>query len=114
MEGLRVAQVRILFNLPPQFGHCTGPLAYIEWFTPLGSLDAQTGMYVVSRSTRHRRCNASIVPIDRIARGCHLIGKCNGPISEKGWNTTNVLDKAQQFYVNHYVHVDAFAATKIK
>ncbi|KIJ93033.1 hypothetical protein K443DRAFT_68963, partial [Laccaria amethystina LaAM-08-1] len=55
IAGLRAAQVRTIFTLPPQFGSYPHPLAYIEWFTPLGQPEARTGMHVVSRSTRHSR-----------------------------------------------------------
>ncbi|KAJ7877544.1 hypothetical protein B0H14DRAFT_2285187, partial [Mycena olivaceomarginata] len=32
IQGLRVAQIRAIFCLPPQYGTCPHPLAYIEWF----------------------------------------------------------------------------------
>ncbi|KAF8868715.1 hypothetical protein BD779DRAFT_1416908, partial [Infundibulicybe gibba] len=49
------------------------PLAYVEWFTSLGCPDALTGMHLSADPTRSHRRNTSIVTIDRIARGCHLI-----------------------------------------
>ncbi|KAJ6564234.1 hypothetical protein B0H19DRAFT_1258700 [Mycena capillaripes] len=39
IAGLRPAQIRVIFNLPPQFGTFAHPLAYIEWFTPLNRPD---------------------------------------------------------------------------
>ena len=48
--GLRVTQVRLLFDVPPQFGAFPHPLAYIEWFTRLGSPDPNTGLHSVTRS----------------------------------------------------------------
>ncbi|KAF7372474.1 hypothetical protein MVEN_00109000 [Mycena venus] len=42
LEGLRIGQIRVIFNLPPQFGHFPHPLAYIEWFTPLNQPDRVT------------------------------------------------------------------------
>ncbi|KAG2360474.1 hypothetical protein BDR07DRAFT_1289589, partial [Suillus spraguei] len=39
LEGVRVAQVRIIFTLPHQFGTYPQALAYIEWFTLLRELD---------------------------------------------------------------------------
>ncbi|KAF8879798.1 hypothetical protein BD779DRAFT_1446684, partial [Infundibulicybe gibba] len=116
LSGLRVAQVRAIFNLPPQFigAYPCQPLVYIEWFTPLGDPDIQTGMHIITRSTHFHRRNSAIITVDRIVRGCHLIGKCSGTITAKGWTTDNVLEKAQHFFFNHYLHVDTFVNTKIK
>ncbi|KAF9545927.1 hypothetical protein CPC08DRAFT_596753, partial [Agrocybe pediades] len=51
LAGLRAAQVRFIFDLPAHLGRAKHPLAYIEWFTPLGQPDSLTGMHVVKRST---------------------------------------------------------------
>lgn len=105
--GLRVAQVRVIFDLPPQFGHLNQPLAYIEWFTPLGTPDRVSGMHNIRRSTRGHRPNAEIITVDRIVRSCHLVGKCGRNI-DKAWSTDTVLEKATSFWVNHYIHTDMF------
>ncbi|KAI0071225.1 hypothetical protein K474DRAFT_1566782, partial [Panus rudis PR-1116 ss-1] len=49
------------------------PLAYVEWYTPFTRIDDATGMYYVSRSTRNRLPNASIVDIKDLIAPCHLI-----------------------------------------
>jgi hypothetical protein len=64
--GLRVAQVHLFFDLPSHFGPFPHPLAYIEWFTPLGRPDASTGLYSISRSTRH---NPVLYPPPHIPSG---------------------------------------------
>ncbi|KAH7910151.1 hypothetical protein BJ138DRAFT_969506, partial [Hygrophoropsis aurantiaca] len=104
---LCAAQVRVLFHLPPQFGPCKHPLAYIEWFTPLQRFDPVAGMYIVSRSTRQHRRHAAVVSVDRIVRNCHLIAKCGREISGD-WTTDNVLERANQFFVNSYIDIDSF------
>lgn len=108
--GLRVAQVRALFDLPPQFGVIASPLAYVEWFTPLGVPDHVTGMYVVRRSTRRREPNTELVMVDRLVRGCHLIGKA-GRVMDRTWTSENVLQKATNFWVNNYINHDMFMIT---
>ncbi|KAG1889984.1 hypothetical protein F4604DRAFT_1504727, partial [Suillus subluteus] len=55
IAAVRVAQVRVIFMLPRQFGVYSRPLAYIEWFTPFREADQTTGLRQVSRSTRHLR-----------------------------------------------------------
>ncbi|EDR01734.1 uncharacterized protein LACBIDRAFT_332982 [Laccaria bicolor S238N-H82] len=52
---LRAAQVCAIFSLPEQFGSYCQPLAYIEWFTPLGTPEARTGMHVIKHSTHYSR-----------------------------------------------------------
>ncbi|RDB17807.1 hypothetical protein Hypma_000671 [Hypsizygus marmoreus] len=109
--GLRVAQVRVLFSLPCQFGIHLHPLAYVEWFTPIRLPDEQSGMHVISRSTHQRRRNAAVVSACHLVRGCHLMGKSGGKINTQ-WTTDNVLDMATSFYLNPYINVDTFSIVK--
>ena len=109
--GLRVAQVHVIFDLPPQFGIISSPLAYIEWFTPLGVPDPITGMHVVRRSTRRCEPNTELVTVDRLIRGCHLIGKA-GRVMDRAWTNENVLQKAMNFWVNNYINQDMFMITR--
>ncbi|KAG6912575.1 hypothetical protein DXG01_013687, partial [Tephrocybe rancida] len=111
IKGLRVAQVQAIFDLPSQFGFHPHPLAYVEWFTPLGRPDTFTGMHTVTRSTRQRRRNSAVVPVTQIVHGCHLMGKCGAEI-DRGWTTDNVLEKAPHFLLNTYLHVDMFSVIK--
>ncbi|KAJ6533437.1 Zn-finger domain-containing protein [Mycena vulgaris] len=107
IAGLRPAQVRVIFKLPPQFGTYPHPLAYIEWFTPLNKPDPISGMYTTRRSTRLHRRNAAVVSVEHIVRSCHLMAKCALTIDRK-WTSSNVLDNAPMFYVNPYILVDTF------
>jgi hypothetical protein len=102
----------VIFELPPQFGmDISGPLVYVEWFTPLGLPDLTTGMHVVKRSTRHHNRNSAIVSINDLVCGCHLMAKCGTQV-DKSFTTDDVLEKATQFYVNPYIHVDTFSQFK--
>ena len=110
--GLRVAQVQLLFNLPPQFGPFPHPLAYIEWFTKIGSPDPNTGLCSVTRSTRQGKRNAKVVSVDRIVRACHLIPRFGHAVSST-WTTDNVLEQGSiHFFVNPYINVDTFTVLK--
>lgn len=77
----------------------SGPLVYVEWFTPLGQPDSATGMHVVKRSTRHRRRKSEIVSIDDLVCDCHLMEKCGTQV-DGSFTTDDVLEKATQFYLN--------------
>lgn len=103
--GTRIGRVRVIFDLPPQFGPLEHPLAYVEWYTPLGRKEDLTGLDLVSRSTRAGRPNASIVSVDRIRRAAHLVPKYGREIS-KELTKDNALDVATNFRVNVYISVN--------
>ncbi|KAJ7443567.1 hypothetical protein FB451DRAFT_1437382 [Mycena latifolia] len=55
LEGLRVAQVRVLFKFPTYYPapfNTAKPLAYVEWFTPFSRPEAGSNLFVLRRSTR--------------------------------------------------------------
>lgn len=114
--GLRVGQIRVIFNLPLQFGLYFGlyphPLAYVEWFTPLGTKDKVSELQSISRSTRALRRNAEIISATRLVRSCHLVGKCGRKIDER-WGTDNILEEAEAFWLNRYIHLDMFSVTDV-
>ncbi|KAI6018888.1 hypothetical protein BKA83DRAFT_4057459, partial [Pisolithus microcarpus] len=106
---VQLAQVRVIFKLPEHLGTSPHPLAYVEWFTTLQRRDPVSGLYIVTRSTRNRRRNATIISIDRIVRACHLQAWCGREIS-KDWSAASVLEKATSFHLNSYIDLDTFLA----
>ncbi|KAK0421534.1 hypothetical protein EV421DRAFT_2069709 [Armillaria borealis] len=113
LEGLRVAHVRVLFSLPQLFGVKTNkPLAYVEWFTPFGTPDSQTGLYSLNRSTRYHHVYAEIIEADRIVRNCHLQPKF-GRRKDSRWTCENVPDLCSTFYFNTYRDLHLFCMDKL-
>ncbi|KAG1794623.1 uncharacterized protein HD556DRAFT_1236445, partial [Suillus plorans] len=110
--GVRVAQVRVIFTLPRQFGAYSRALAYVEWFTPLRIPDASSGLHQVSRSTRRLHRNAAVIHVDEIARPCHLIPKM-GQFVDRGWTSTNVYELVNDFYLNTFIDLDTFCMSAI-
>ncbi|KAI0076769.1 hypothetical protein K474DRAFT_1597442 [Panus rudis PR-1116 ss-1] len=110
--GLRVARVRVIFELPPRFDVNTVLLAYVEWFTPLGRVDPITGMHMVTRSTRCLQPNASIIPLHDIISPCHLVAKCGSKI-DRTLTSANVLEKAAAFLVNPYFSINEFSLFRL-
>ncbi|EPQ50020.1 hypothetical protein GLOTRDRAFT_51190, partial [Gloeophyllum trabeum ATCC 11539] len=115
LQGLQVAQVRLLFKLPEVFrakhrdNHQTTLLAYVEWFMPFSSIDATSKMHTISRSRRGGHRNAEVIAMDRIVGSCHLIPKF-GTNVDRHWTSENVLDKCKSFWVNPYIDVATFYA----
>ena len=107
MLGLTVGRVRAIFLLPGVFGDHPEPLAYIEWFTPLSTMDPDLGMYIIGASSKNHRRRTSIIPISKIERSCHLIPRFGKGSIDPTWHSTNILDQNVKFYVNCYLrHLD--------
>ncbi|KAJ7815457.1 Zn-finger domain-containing protein [Mycena leptocephala] len=81
LHGLRVAHVKVLFQLPAVYGlHTAQPLAYVEWYTPFGVPDPVTGLFTIRRSTRNNHVYGEIVGVDRIevtTQGENTLPGCN-------------------------------------
>ncbi|KAJ6566640.1 hypothetical protein B0H19DRAFT_939699 [Mycena capillaripes] len=73
LAGLRVAQVKVIFQVPSHYPGKNGPLAYIEWFTPLRTPDPLDGYYHLTRSSCQHGPYAEIITVDRIVRNVMLI-----------------------------------------
>ncbi|TBU21231.1 hypothetical protein BD311DRAFT_678982 [Dichomitus squalens] len=104
LEGLRVARIRAILSLPLSYGQdlSKDPVAFVEWFTPFRTQDADTGMFQVSYSSRNHRRRVSIIPITQIVCSCYLIPKW-GKRVDTTWTSANVLDKCTKFYVSPYI-----------
>ncbi|KAJ7716992.1 hypothetical protein B0H16DRAFT_1898115 [Mycena metata] len=104
LHGLRIAQVRVIFQLPSHYPvKSTQPLAYIEWFTPLRTPNTLDGYYHVNRSTRKISGQdgpySEIVPVDRIVRNAMLI-----PYQ---------FDQDKKFRVNSHIDGHSFCMFKL-
>jgi hypothetical protein len=111
-SGIRAARLHVIFELPPELGRESHPLAYIEWYTPFQRRDATTNLYQVSRSSRNRRANAEVVSVDRILGLCHLAPKCGSHVDRR-WTSENVLDMAAAFFVNPYLSLHTFSCSSL-
>jgi hypothetical protein len=116
LEGLRVAQVRVLFSFPSYYPapfDTAKPLAYIEWFTPFSRLEPGSDFYVVRHSTRQRRPYAEIVELDRIARNCFLSPRSGAGKTDRRWTTEAVADLCPVFYFNPHLDLHTFCMLKL-
>ncbi|KAF9044688.1 hypothetical protein BDP27DRAFT_1374123 [Rhodocollybia butyracea] len=101
-NGLHVAQVRAIFELPEELSTFPHPLAYVEWFTPLQKLDKDTLMYQVEHSEKNNIHSASIIPVTYISRSCHLI-PFSGNCTDGKWTGKNILNECKSFHLNLYL-----------
>ena len=120
VSGYRVVQVRLVFSLSHRASdelfyripHAQRPkhLAYVELFTPFSSEPAseEHGLYKVSRSvTGSGSRRAEIIPVEDLERSCHLFPDF-GPVADRSWTTSTVLEKSKDFYVNIFTDLDTY------
>ncbi|KZW03090.1 hypothetical protein EXIGLDRAFT_636720, partial [Exidia glandulosa HHB12029] len=117
MDGIRIAQVRVLFRLPTLVTDifarlripAPGTLAYIEWFSKLGRPDEATGMYHVQRSFKSGAQDgvrqATVIEAIDIRRICHLVARLKGhkPSIPLYLNVHNIYERWSEFWVNNFV-----------
>ncbi|KAI9457974.1 hypothetical protein BJY52DRAFT_1204447 [Lactarius psammicola] len=118
-NGHRIAQVRVVFQLPnkampevfPTLDLDAAPpthLAYVEWFSPIPTTpDANHLMYRVSRLVHNGRRRASIIPVDSILSSIHLYPRF-GHHTPREWNTYSVLELCHTFYINPFSDRDTY------
>lgn len=108
LDGLRLAQIRAIFKLPPQYGKFPHPLAYVEWFRPLRDPEPATNLYRLARSTRNQRRFAAVISIQVLLQAAHLIPRFGSSKVDVSWVNGDVLELADDFYVNPYINFHLF------
>jgi hypothetical protein len=108
-SGYRIAQVRVVFTIPPRIADQVLPsgapplpqhLAYVEWFSSFASEpEAWHHYYQVKRTTQDGVRAASIIPVANIRRSVHLLPKF-GPVAPAEWSSSNVLELCPSFLAN--------------
>ena len=104
LSGLRqlVVWVKLFFSF-----HYEGeeyPCALVEWFKKIGrSPEEQTGMWVVRpESDNNSRKLASVIHIDTILRGAHLLPVYGKSFLPLRFHCTWSLDSFKSFFVNKF------------
>ncbi|KAG1789923.1 uncharacterized protein HD556DRAFT_1446500 [Suillus plorans] len=98
ISGLRVGEVKVVFNLPSRLGKFSHPLLYVHWFRPLQTFDDNLQTFRLARSSRQHGPHAAIVPATEVIRVCHVIPR---------FSRQHVVDE-EQFYLNKYIDLDLF------
>ncbi|KAJ7509292.1 hypothetical protein B0H11DRAFT_2427626 [Mycena galericulata] len=101
-RGMSAVRVRLFFS----FTHdgVDYPCALVEWFKKVGrSPDLETGMWIVEPEMKGNSCLTTIIHLDSLLRGAHLIpvyGSAHIPI---GFRYIHSLDAFKSFHVNKYI-----------
>jgi hypothetical protein len=108
MKGLLVARVYLFFRF--SYDSVDLPCALVHWYSTSNKPDAGTGQWVVQpESTRRGMRHMSVIHVDSILRGAHLLPRflSDAPVYRE-INYTNVLDLYTSFYVNKFIDHHAF------
>jgi hypothetical protein len=112
-RGLHAARVRMFFRF--KYRGVDYPCALIHWFSARGDHPCrETGMWIVTPdSVRGGGPNLSVVHVDCLLRGAHLVGVAGRDfIPVHNFNFADSLDAFKAFYVNkyadHHAHEIAF------
>ncbi|KAJ6598045.1 hypothetical protein B0H10DRAFT_1826431, partial [Mycena sp. CBHHK59/15] len=101
-RGMSVVRVRLFFS----FSHdgVDYPCTLVDWFKKVGrSPDIETGMWVVEPEFKGRNCLVTIVHLDTLLRGTHLIPVYGSKHIPVGFHYTYSLSAFTAFHVNKYV-----------
>ena len=86
--------------------------AYVHWFSKPPKLpDADTGLYIVKRLVSPKgRPRSSVIPIESISRLIELVPKHKDKTMHADFNSNNVLNIGDRYFVNSYWDSESFQA----
>ncbi|KAJ7676567.1 hypothetical protein DFH06DRAFT_1266169 [Mycena polygramma] len=101
-RGMSVVRIRLFFS----FTHdgIDYPCALVDWFKKVGrSPDLETGMWIVEPEMRGKARLTTIVHLDTLLRGAHLIPVYGEDFIPVGFRYIHSLDSFISFHVNKYI-----------
>ncbi|KIY71495.1 hypothetical protein CYLTODRAFT_390132 [Cylindrobasidium torrendii FP15055 ss-10] len=111
VADIQVARVQVIFELPQSLGSYPEPLAYVSLFKPLKKPVPDLEMYQLSwlsKKFNHQPYRAAtVIPVSRIIRTCHLIPEFGSRIP-RSWKPHTSLDSAPTAYLNPYLRFRDF------
>ncbi|KAF8225982.1 hypothetical protein L208DRAFT_1304283 [Tricholoma matsutake] len=111
-RGLYAVHVQMFFKIK----HCsvTYPCALLTWFSVVGDAPCpDTGMWIVEPDLDRTGWRImSVVHIDTILRGAHLMGRADKHSIPRHLKHTDSLYAFKSFYVNKYIDYHAHEIAK--
>lgn len=100
--GLHVARVRLFFDFTHEGS--LHPCALVEWFTPQDLQPCElTRMWVVEPEMVRGKRVTSVVHLDTILRGAHLLAKYGTAILPRHFRFHQTLSSFHSYYVNKFI-----------
>jgi hypothetical protein len=108
MRGLYVAQVLLFLSFNSR--HILYPCALVQWFVIVGDAPCSvTGMWIVKPELEDDGTQVtSIIHVDSIVRGAHLIGVYGEVFLPRDFNHVDSLTAFQAYYVNKFIDYHAY------
>lgn len=101
MRGMNVARIQLFFSFSHNGKHY--PCALVEWFSRMGrSPDSDTGMWKVCPDIRRGQRLCSVIHLNSILRGAHLLPIFGHRFLPINFKHTYSLDAFAGYYVNHF------------
>ncbi|KAN0094971.1 hypothetical protein V8E55_003258 [Tylopilus felleus] len=113
LQGLCVAEVHVIFRLPPHLGLYPHLLAYVHLFKPLRTFDNNIKMFYFSHSTRNRNPNTVVVPITNVVQPCHLVPRFPIGALDPRWLRGDSINIADTFFLNRYIDLRTFEQYRV-
>lgn len=116
-RGLHVVQVHLFFSF--KYNQKQYPCAMVQWFAPIGDCPCKdTGMWMVEPDLDHDgECVTTIVHLDSIVRGAHLIPIFSSAFIPHELHFSKTLDAFRAYYINkyadHHMHTIAYWIIKV-
>ncbi|KAG2005607.1 hypothetical protein CC2G_001999 [Coprinopsis cinerea AmutBmut pab1-1] len=108
MEGLCVAQIRLLFSFVDPKTDVEHACALVNWFPVVGDEpDPVTGLWRVEREEVDGVRPLQVIPLASIVRGAHLVPVFGSGRLPEGFCYTDSLEAFEEYYVNAYIDYHA-------
>lgn len=107
MRGLHVVQVLLFLSFTSH--HVPYPCALVQWFVVVGDTPCgDTGMWIVKPKMEDDGTQTtSIIHVDSIVRGAHLIGVYGELFLPRDFSHFDSLTAFQAYYVNKFIDYHA-------
>lgn len=104
MEGLYVAQLKLLFSFFDRERDERHECALISWFKPVGICpDKVTGMWVVEREEIDGQQSQQVIPMSSVVRGAHLLPVYGEGRVPEHFSYDRTLTEFERFFVNPFI-----------
>ena len=107
MRGMLIGRVLLLFSF--YFRGQDYSCALVHWFTPVGDgPDDETGMWIVRPEYEGNRRSRTVIHLDCIARGAHLLPVFGSSFLPEEFHFSDSLHAFQGYYVSKHADHHVF------